>query len=125
MLGLLTLFAYFAGSFLEISPAAPPSKDIGVTMAFLVLAFSQLVQAYNCRGSAPVLRRGLFANKALNIAALCSFAFILLIGLVPPLAGVFSLSGVSAAHWLIAAGLSLVPLPITELVKHFRLRRSI
>jgi magnesium-transporting ATPase (P-type) len=124
MLGVLTLIAYYVGGFVQVSHVMQPSKEIGVTMAFLVLACAQLVQAYNCRGARPVLRRGLFGNKALNLAALCSFAFILLISLVPPLAGVFSLAGISAAHWLIAAGLSIVILPVTELVKMVAFRRG-
>jgi Ca2+-transporting ATPase len=125
MLGMLTLLAYYIGGYVQVSQALPPSRGIGVTMAFLVLACSQLVQAYNCRGARPVLRRGLFGNKALNMAALCSFAFILLISLVPPLASVFSLAGITASHWLIAAGLSLVVLPVSEIVKYFRRGRGI
>jgi Ca2+-transporting ATPase len=125
MLGVLTLLAYYFGSFVQVSSLVPPSRDIGVTMAFLVLASSQLIQAYNCRGARPVLRRGLFGNRALNLAALCSFALILLISHFSPLASMFSLSGISTAHRLIAAGLALAPLPISELVKSFRRGRAI
>jgi magnesium-transporting ATPase (P-type) len=125
MLGILTLLAYYFGSFVEVSPLVAPSRDIGVTMAFLVLASSQLVQAYNCRGAGRVLRRGLFGNRALNLAAVCSFALILLISLFSPLASMFSLSGISTAHRLIVTGLALVPLPISEIIKSFRRGRAI
>ena len=124
MLGVLTLIAYIIGSFVDISRVTQPSGEIGVTMAFIVLACSQLIQAYNCRGAGPVLRRGLFGNRALNRAALVSLAFVLLICLVPAFANIFSLAEISVAHWLIAAGLSVVPLPITEIVKIIAYRRG-
>jgi Ca2+-transporting ATPase len=127
LLGLLTLTGYFIGLNVTVSQAVPPSWEVGVTMAFLVMAGSQLVQAFNCKRGAFSVLRGLFGNKALNLAVLGSLAVILIVSLSPPLAGLFSLTGISANHWAIAAGLMLMPLPVLEITKAFssRHRRNI
>lgn len=117
MVGVLTLAGYFIGSFVEVSPLFPHSPAIGMTMAFLVLALSQLVQAVNCRSKYSVFKIGLFSNKAMIKAFLGSLAVILLICLVPPLERIFRIVDMSTAHWLIIAALSLAPLLIVELAK--------
>ncbi len=116
-LGILTLAGYAAGAFAPISGVLPPTREIGVTMAFLVMALSQISQAYNCRSRISVFKTGIFGNKSLNRAALCSLALVLASCLVPALAGLFGLTSISMLHWLVAIGLSLAPLCSAEIFK--------
>lgn len=51
----------------------------GQTMAFMVLSFSQIVQAYNMRSDHSLLKIWLFTNHKLNWAALVSIVFVCLI----------------------------------------------
>lgn len=117
MVGILTLIGYFIGNFVDISSHYPHSHEIGMSMAFLILALSQLVQAYNCRSQFSVFKIGLFSNKAMNKAFLGSIAVVLLICFVPPLASAFRIASLSVAHWLIVIALSLAPLLIVEIAK--------
>lgn len=117
MVGALTLSGYYIGSFVDISEYFPHGHEIGMTMAFLVLAISQLVQAFNCRSRLSIFKIGLFSNKAMNKAFLGSLAIILLICLVPPLEKIFRIVDMSVLHWIITIALSLAPLLIVELVK--------
>ena len=48
---------------------------------------------------------------------LCSLALILLVSLIPPVAGVFGMYLLPAKAWLAVAGLSLLPIPLVELAK--------
>lgn len=117
MVGMLSLIAYYIGSFVDVSPLFPHSHEVGMTMTFLTLAISQLVQAFNCRSNRSLFKIGLFSNKSMLAAFLGSLAIVLLVCLVPPLEKIFRMVDLSMAHWLIVAGLSLSPIIIVEIGK--------
>ena len=119
MIGILTLTAYRIGMVVEISPLFAPSREIGITMAFLVLALSQLSNAFNCRSKKSIFKIGLFSNPSMIKAVLTSLVIVLLICLVPPLEALFKIAPISMAHWLWVAGLSVAPLAIGEIAKLF------
>jgi Ca2+-transporting ATPase len=117
MVGILTLIGYYLGSFVQLSPLFAPSHEVGMTMAFLVLALSQLTQAINCRSRESVFKIGFFSNKAMLQAVLGSLAVVLCICLIPPLEAIFRIVDLSMFHWLSVAGLALAPLVVVEMVK--------
>ena len=88
----------------------------GQTMAFMVLALSQTVQAYNMRSEHSLFRTGFFTNKTLNWAVLASILMMCLV-LFTPLKVAFGLVTLPAKLYLIALGLILVPLVVMELSK--------
>ena len=88
----------------------------GQTMAFMVLALSQIVQAYNMRSEHSLFRIGFFGNKKLNMAALLSLALVLLV-LLTPVSVAFGLIVLPWQLYLAGAGLILSPLVIMELAK--------
>ena len=71
MIGALALLAFTVGRvFFDADPMQPA---VGRTMAFVVLSLSQLVHSYNMRSTGPVLGRGMFKNRGLNVSFLiCS-----------------------------------------------------
>ncbi|MFQ9548521.1 MAG: cation transporting ATPase C-terminal domain-containing protein [Lachnospiraceae bacterium] len=73
MFGLLALFAFMIG---EKSTGTVAG---GQTMAFAVLALSQVIQAYNMRSEHSLFKIGMFTNKKLNQAALLSIVLYLLL----------------------------------------------
>ena len=88
----------------------------GQTMAFMILAFSQVVQAFNMRSEHSLFAIGPFSNKKLNIAALISTGLMLLV-LFTPVGIAFELIQLPWRLYLLGAGLSLVPLVMMELAK--------
>ena len=92
-------------------------------MAFMVLAMSQIVQAYNMRSEHSLFEIGFFTNKKLNLAVLSSVALMLLI-LFTPLSVLFGIIRLPAKLYLIGLGLILVPLVLMELAKAIGLIRS-
>ncbi len=89
----------------------------GRTMAFLVLALSQVAHAYNMRSDRSLFALGPFTNRRLNLAALAALALMALVAFVPPLVTAFGLSSLPALQYLAALGLALVPIPVLELSK--------
>ncbi|MDO5097070.1 MAG: cation-translocating P-type ATPase [Peptostreptococcaceae bacterium] len=86
------------------------------TMAFIVLASSQIVQAYNMRSNRSLFKIGFFTNKNLNMAALASIVLILVV-LFTPLSVPFGIEHLPMNLYLIAIGLAFVPLVVMEIAK--------
>ena len=92
----------------------------GQTMAFMVLAMSQITQAFNMRSDHSLFKIGPFGNRNLNLAALASTALVALV-LFTPIKTAFGLVALPANLYLIALGLILVPLVVMEISKAFGL----
>ena len=82
MFGLLSLIAFYLGEQMTGQLAG------GQTMAFIVLALSQVVQAFNMRSEHSLFAIGPFTNKNLNGAAALSVLLVLLV-VFTPLSGAF------------------------------------
>ena len=114
MFGALTLVGFWLGERLM------GSVEGGRTLAFLVLALSQVVQSYNMRSDHSLFAIGPFTNRRLNMAALLSVVLVLVVALTP-LRIPFGLVLLQPKLYLIALGLVLVPLVVMELSKAFGL----
>ncbi len=90
--------------------------EVGQTMAFTVLALSQVVQAYNMRSEHSLFKIGMFKNRTLNLAALASIILVAIV-LFTPVRVAFGLVSLSWELYLIALGLILVPLIVMEVSK--------
>lgn len=88
----------------------------GQTMAFMVLALSQIVQAFNMRSEHSLFRIGPFSNHKLNWAALASTVLVALV-LFTPVRIAFGLILLPAKLYLTALGLVLIPLLVMEISK--------
>jgi len=112
MFGVLALSAFFIGH--EMTG----SDEGGRTLAFMVLALSQIVQAYNMRSDRSLFKVGPFGNRTLNLAALVSVVLVSLV-LFTPLCGIFEMIRLTPVMYLIGLGLILVPFVVMELAKLF------
>lgn len=92
----------------------------GQTMAFMILALSQLVQAFNMRSEHSLFKIGPFSNRTLNLAVLVSVALVAIV-LFTPLRIAFGLVLLPIHLYFIALGLIFVPLVVMELSKAFGL----
>ena len=92
----------------------------GRTMAFIVLALTQVFHAFNMRSEHSLFKTGLLSNKALLLAALLSFSLVALVVFVPALSFVFGLAALSFEMYLVALLLALAPLPVLEATKLLR-----
>ena len=114
MFGTLTLIAYWLGE------RATALESGGQTLAFMVLALSQVVQAFNMRSEHSLFKIGPFTNGTLNKAALVSIVLVALV-LFTPLSGPFGLIRLPVALYLEGLGLIFIPLLVMEFSKAFGL----
>jgi len=92
----------------------------GQTLAFMVLALSQVVQAFNMRSEHSLFKIGPFKNHKLNWAALASTLLVAMV-LFTPVKSAFGLVTLPWELYLLGVGLILVPLLAMELSKAFGL----
>lgn len=118
MIGGLTIFAFMYGS-----GWLGEAGDIktGQTMAFTVLAFSQLVHSFNIRSAKHSVLPRLFENRSLWLAVIINGLMMAAVLFVPALRDLFKLAELDLHHWEIVAMLVFLPLPIVELMKLFKL----
>jgi len=118
MFAALTLFGFRRGEQVTGSILG------GRTMAFIILALTQVVHSFNMRSDHSLSKIGPFTNRKLNFAALVSTVLMALVCFVPPVANVFGLTRLPYGLYLEALGLSLVPLVVLELTKALGLIRQ-
>ncbi|WP_418892787.1 calcium-translocating P-type ATPase, PMCA-type [Limibacterium fermenti] len=117
-IGLISLFAYLLGYH-------DGGNMLGQTMAFAVLALSQLFHVRNLHSNRQSsFKTSIFSNKPLIAAILASAAIMLVVLLVPALRDVFKLAAMDTTHWLYVIGLSLVPIVVVEVVKLFKINHT-
>jgi len=118
MFALLTLIGFYIGE------KFGGSIEAGQTLAFMVLALSQVVQAFNMRSEHSLFRIGAFKNKTLNLAAIASTLLVSLV-LFTPIGAAFNVVVFKKA-WLYLVGLGLIitPLIVMEVCKFFYYRNK-
>lgn len=115
MIGLLSLAAFLIGK----NDGGIP---LGQTMAFSVLAFSQLFHVNNLHS----YRKSAFTfnplwNKPLILAILGSALMMAVTLFIPPVRELFGLVLMDSIHWWIVLGLSVAPIAIVEIFKLLRI----
>ena len=124
MIGALTLIAFCIG-------LATPNVDenmkieLGQTMAFCVLALSELVHVFNIRNNKESLfKGGVFNNSKLLLAILASAAIMFVVLLVPPLREIFSIAALPVENILEVVILVFSPIAVVEIFKLLKINTS-
>ncbi len=125
LIGVLTLVAFYLG--LREYGYSLGSKDIpdhvlthARTMAFVVLAASQLFYSLTMRHSTKsIFQVGLFSNMYLIGAIFIGFTLQLGVISIPILARAFKVQNLTLGAWGLVILLALVPLVINEIIKGF------
>ncbi len=110
LFGTLSLLAYYFGERIT------GTTEGGQTLTFMVLALSQVVQAFNMRSDRSLFKIGPFKNHNLDWAALASTLLVALV-LFTPIRTAFGLVILPWGLYLLGAGLILVPVLVMEISK--------
>lgn len=130
MIGLLTLAAFMIGLATTTTPIDGLTLDeskieVGQTMAFVTLAFSELVHVYSIRNNKlSIFKTGIKGNSKLIWATLASAALMLVILLVPALRNIFSIPVLPTENVIELLGLIIAPLVIVEIFKLFKINTA-
>ena len=123
MIGLLTLAAFMIGLATTTEPIEGLTLDqskieIGQTMAFIVLALSELTHVFNIRDNRKsIFRTNIFNNMKLVGAIILSAALMFIVLLVPALRTMFSIPMLPMDNILEILCLVFAPIVIVEIFK--------
>lgn len=115
---LMTLIAFFIG-------LATGNQVVGQTMAFSVLALSQMLRAFNQHSNTdPIWKRATGMNIWLIISFLISAFFMGIILFVPAIQKIFYVTSLSAGQWIVVIALAMSSIAQVEVVKGFKKVRN-
>ncbi|EHL2703379.1 cation-translocating P-type ATPase, partial [Listeria monocytogenes] len=114
---IVTLAGFYIGQFVTINNSIGASYEVGMTMAFVILAWSSVAHIFNVRSDKSIFTIGFLSNRGLFFSAICSMLIILGLAIIPPLANMFFLVEMSLTHWILAFILSMFPLLFVEIQK--------
>ncbi len=118
LLTVTTLIGYVLGAIVMKNPVTGAlNHDAGSTMAFMILAMSQLVQALNMRTSHSLFKVGFFSNKTMNLSLLVCTALTAIVLFIPGVVTVFGMIMLDWWMYLVGLGLSLLPILVMEIAK--------
>ena len=127
MIGILTLIAFLIGIASTKEPVngltLEQSKiEIGQTMAFVVLALSELVHVFNIRDNKKsIFKIKIFNNRILIGATLISALLMFVILFIPALRNVFSIPLLPVDNIVEIIALVFMPVLIVEIFKFFKI----
>jgi len=111
---IVVLAGFYIGKFISLSGAHAPSQEIGQTVAFLVLGWTSVLHIFTVRSRKSIFRRSLKDNVQLPLSAAAMFIVLGALAAIPGFNEIFNLYDISGWHWLIAAGLSVIPTIVAE-----------
>ena len=99
--------------------------EIGQTMAFIVIAFAELVHIFNIRNNKEsIFKTGIGGNKVLFLALAFTSMLMLAVLLIPALQNIFGIITLPKELVLECVGLVLVPVVVVELMKLLKINTS-
>ncbi len=130
MIGTLTLIAFCIGLATPNIQGTPEyvehvKIEIGQTMAFSVLALSQLVHVFNIRDNKhSILKTKPFNNRKLILAILVSAMLMITILLIPALRNIFSIWALPVENIIEVICLVFAPIVIVEILKRLKINTT-
>ena len=130
MIGLLTLAAFLIGigstnKAIDGLTLQETKIEVGQTMAFAVLAFSELVHVFNIRDNKnSIFKTGVLGNNVLLLAVFASAMLMGIILMIPELRQVFSIPLLPTENILETIGLILAPIVVVEIMKLFKINTT-
>lgn len=119
------LTVYFLGPKLFDTHSIIHDREIFQTCVFTTLVLTQLLHAYNFRFSnTGIFKKGLFANKFLNLSFLFSMLLQLGIIYIPFMQKVFKTQGLNLAQWVVVISCSLISVLLIGLINRLTSRKK-
>mgnify|MGYP004533970763 FL=1 len=130
MIGILTLIAYLVGlgtttTAIDGLTLEETKVEVAQTMAFTVLAFSELIHVFNVRDNKnSIFKTGILGNPILIYAVLASAILMGIILVIPGLRTAFSIPILPVGNIVETVALIFAPIVIVEIIKFFKVNTA-
>ncbi len=123
-MGLLIIFAYLIGGYMDQGRFAFSSSTAGMTMAFLTCNLVEMFRAFSSRSLTGSMLKMKKQNSWLWGAMLWTLLLTCGVIFIPVLRNIFGFSAIGWREFLLALALSITVLPVSEMIKAFQRRRD-
>jgi calcium-translocating P-type ATPase len=113
----VVLVGYYIATFWVLPGNLGPSQAVGQSVAFLILGWTSILHLYTVRSRQSIFKRTLRDNPPVVYSTVAMIAIFSFLVAVPSVGKIFNLTTIGGYHWLIAAGLSLIPTIVAEIGK--------
>ena len=113
----IVLAGYYIGTNILVSATHAPSHAIGQSMSFLILGWSSILHVFTVRSRKSVFHYKMRENMPMVYSSAAMIVIFALIVLIPGVGMIFGIKPIGAIHWLIVAGLSIIPFVVAEIGK--------
>ncbi|MCL2486860.1 MAG: cation-translocating P-type ATPase, partial [Oscillospiraceae bacterium] len=113
----VSLVGYYIACNVAVSQSHPPSHAIGQTVCFLVVGWTSMLHIFTVRSRKPIFRQTIKDNIQLLYNTLSMIILFALLVLIPPAGKILGMVTIGSNHWLLAAGLSVIPTIVAEIGK--------
>lgn len=113
----VVLIGYYIGTFRVLPGNLGPSQAVGQTVAFLILGWTSILHLFTVRSRKSIFKRTLRDNPPVVYSTMAMIVVFSFLAAVPSVGKIFDLTAIGGYHWLIAAGLSLIPTIVAEIGK--------
>ena len=115
-----SLIGYYVGRFVTISPLIAPSHEVGMTMAYVSVGWTSVINILNVKSfNKSIFKVGIFSNPLLICGICFSVALVFATAFIPGVMSIFHCVPMSLNHWLVLIGLAVLPIIVVELQKRF------
>ncbi len=118
---IIVLLAFFLG----VNTPETGSRELGVTMAFIVMSLSSALNIFNIRSKDSIFVTGLLENRKLFLGTLTSVFLTILIMFIPLLRQTFEVIPLNGLQWSIVIILGISPIIINEIQKFIAFKNKI
>ena len=123
-MGLLIIFAYLIGGYLENGRFAFSASAAGMTMAFLTCNLVEMFRAFSSRSLTGSMLKIKKQNLWLWGAMLWTLLLTCGVIFIPALRNIFGFTAISWQEFLLALALSITVLPVSEMIKALQRRQD-
>ncbi|WP_243126790.1 cation-translocating P-type ATPase [Clostridium sp. HBUAS56010] len=113
----VVLIGYYIATFHVLPGMYEPSQAIGQTVAFLILGWTSILHLFTVRSRKSIFKRTVRDNLPVVYSTVAMIAVFSFLAAVPSVGRIFDLTAIGTYHWLLAAGLSLIPTVVAEIGK--------
>lgn len=115
----IVLVGYYIGTYVVLANASAPSHEIGQSMSFLILGWSSILHIFTVRSRQSIFKYNMRENMPMVYSSVAMIFVLAVIVMIPAVGNIFGIGPISLIHWLIAIGLSVIPLIVAEYGKFF------
>jgi magnesium-transporting ATPase (P-type) len=113
----VSMTVFWIGQNVQLMPGYEPSLVLAQTMVFLTVGFCSILHVLTVRSRVSIFKRTIKDNPQLLMLVIAMIVLFILLIVITPVANALGMVSIGSRHWLLVAGLSIIPTIVAEIGK--------